>query len=94
LYLPNHQVFRPSSVITEMAIIRERISEISDGRVKWSNVKKDYGFIKTGDQGDIFVHYSAIIGEGFRSLSDEDCVTFDLERGPRGLLAVRVNKLT
>jgi len=66
-----------------------------EGRVKWFNDKKGYGFIETKDQGDVFVHYSAIDSEGggFRSLSEGDKVSFDVERGPKGPQAVKVRKL-
>ena len=66
---------------------------MSEGRVKWFNDKKGYGFIETQDQGDVFVHYSAISAEGFRSLSEGDRVSFDVERGPKGPQAVNVKKL-
>jgi CspA family cold shock protein len=66
---------------------------MSEGRVKWFNDKKGYGFIETKDQGDVFVHYSAIASEGFRSLSEGDHVSFDVERGPKGPQAVNVKKL-
>jgi len=69
------------------------IREMSEGRVKWFNDKKGYGFIETKDQGDVFVHYSAIASEGFRSLSEGDRVSFDVERGPKGPQAVNVKKL-
>jgi cold shock protein len=65
----------------------------SEGRVKWFNDKKGYGFIETKDQGDVFVHYSAIASEGFRSLTEGDRVSFDVERGPKGPQAVNVKKL-
>jgi len=71
----------------------ERICRMSEGRVKWFNDKKGYGFIETKDQGDVFVHYSAIMSEGFRSLSEGDKVSFEVERGPKGPQAVNVKKL-
>jgi CspA family cold shock protein len=67
--------------------------KMAEGRVKWFNDKKGYGFIETGDQGDVFVHHTAIDGEGFRSLSEGEKVSFEVERGPKGPQAVRVKKL-
>ncbi len=72
---------------------KKGFGEMSEGRVKWFNDKKGYGFIETKDQGDVFVHYSAIASEGFRSLSEGDRVSFDVERGPKGPQAVNVKKL-
>ncbi len=66
---------------------------MSEGRVKWFNDKKGYGFIVTEDQGDVFVHYSAIAGEGFRSLNEGDRVSFNVEVGSKGQQAVNVLKL-
>ena len=63
-----------------------------EGRVKWFNDKKGYGFIETDSQGDVFVHYSAIQGEGFRSLQEGDAVTFEIEQSPRGPQATNVNR--
>jgi CspA family cold shock protein len=73
---------------------KKGIREMSEGRVKWFNDKKGYGFIETKDQGDVFVHYSAIASEGFRSLSEGDRVSFEVERGPKGPQAVNVKKLS
>jgi cold shock protein len=72
----------------------ERNWEMPEGRVKWFNDKKGYGFIETKDQGDVFVHYSAILsdGGGFRSLSEGEQVSFEVERGPKGPQAVKVKK--
>ena len=63
------------------------------GTVKWFNDAKGYGFIarETGD--DVFVHYSAIEGDGFRSLREEQQVEFSVEQGSKGLQAVRVKVL-
>ena len=63
---------------------------MSEGRVKWFNDKKGFGFIESQEHGDVFVHFTAIDGSGFRSLSEGDEVTFDVEQGTKGLQAVRV----
>jgi CspA family cold shock protein len=72
---------------------KERIFEMPEGRVKWFNDKKGYGFIETKDQGDVFVHHTAIVSEGFRSLSEGEKVRFEVESGPKGPQAVRVQKI-
>lgn len=60
------------------------------GRVKWFNNKKGYGFIERDDGEDVFVHYSDIRGQGYRTLKDGQIVEFDIEETPRGLRAVNV----
>jgi CspA family cold shock protein len=62
------------------------------GRVKWFSDSKGYGFIERDDGEDVFVHYTAIKGEGFRSLSEGQEVEFDIVQGPKGLQAANVNK--
>ncbi len=64
---------------------------MSTGTVKWFNEAKGYGFITPADGSkDIFVHFSAIQGEGFRTLNEGQEVSFEVEQSPRGPQAVRV----
>ena len=61
------------------------------GKVKWFNDAKGYGFItRQSDGSDVFVHYSAIVGDGFRSLAQGQDVKYDLDEGPKGLHATNV----
>ncbi len=65
---------------------------MANGTVKWFNDKKGYGFIEMEGQDDIFVHYTGITGEGFRTLKEGEAVTFDIEETSRGPQAVNVQK--
>ena len=69
------------------------MSQRHKGRVKWFNPKKGYGFI-TPDDGskDLFVHYSDIEGEGFKSLEEGDKVSYEIEQSKKGPRAVKVKK--
>ena len=63
------------------------------GTVKWFNPEKGYGFIKRDDGEDVFVHYSAIAGEGFRSLEEGQRVVFEITDGKKGPQAANVVKV-
>ena len=63
---------------------------MANGKVKWFNEKKGYGFIESDEHGDVFVHFSAIQGDGFKTLNEGEDVTFDVENGNKGLQAVNV----
>ncbi|MGD0073416.1 MAG: cold shock domain-containing protein [Candidatus Binataceae bacterium] len=62
------------------------------GIVKWFSPKKGYGFITMEDGQDVFVHYSAIAGNGFRSLEEGEKVNFEVTQGPKGLQAANVSR--
>ena len=63
------------------------------GKVKWFNAEKGYGFIERQDGGDVVVHFSAIQGEGFKTLEEGQAVEFDVVEGNRGEQAANVVKL-
>ncbi len=69
------------------------MTERIQGVVKWFNGTKGYGFIEREDGPDVFVHYSAITGDGFRNLDEGDQVEFTVEESPKGLQASNVIKL-
>ena len=65
---------------------------MATGKVKWFNDAKGFGFIARDDGADVFVHHSAIVADGFRSLSEGQEVEFDITEGPKGLQAANVRK--
>ncbi|MGX6977962.1 cold-shock protein [Vagococcus elongatus] len=65
---------------------------MTEGTVKWFNAEKGFGFITVEGGDDVFVHFSAIQGDGFKTLEEGQAVTFDVESGDRGPQAVNVNK--
>ncbi len=69
------------------------MAERTEGIVKWFNGTKGYGFIQQEGGPDVFVHYAAIEGSGFKNLDEGDRVEFTVEQGPKGLQASMVTKL-
>jgi CspA family cold shock protein len=66
---------------------------MAEGTVKWFNESKGFGFITNEDGGDVFVHFSSIQGDGFKTLTEGDKVSFDIEEGEKGPKAVNVVKI-
>jgi CspA family cold shock protein len=63
------------------------------GTVKWFNGAKGYGFISRPGGEDVFVHFNAIVGDGYKNLNEGDVVEFEVEKGPKGLQASNVKKV-
>jgi CspA family cold shock protein len=66
---------------------------MEQGTVKWFNGAKGYGFISRESGEDVFVHFKAIVGEGYKTLNQGDKVQFEVEQGPKGLQAAKVSKV-
>jgi CspA family cold shock protein len=72
---------------------RKGESGMAEGTVKWFNDAKGFGFIEQDEGPDVFVHFSAIQGEGFKSLSEGDRVSFEVVKGPKGPQAANVRRI-
>jgi CspA family cold shock protein len=66
---------------------------MAKGKIKWFSNQKGYGFITGEDGKDIFVHYSAIKGDGYKSLNEGDQVEYEVTEGPKGAQATNVSKI-
>jgi CspA family cold shock protein len=73
--------------------LRKEGTILAEGKVKWFNEKKGFGFIESDEGGDVFVHYSAIQGAGFRTLYEGQRLSFEVEKGNKGPSAVNVTVL-
>lgn len=67
---------------------------MANGKVKWFNDQKGFGFISSDKGKDVFVHHSVIEGEGFKTLQENETVEYDAEDGPKGMKATMVRRLT
>jgi cold shock protein len=74
-------------------IYERRVLTVAEGKVKWFNEKKGFGFIENDEGGDVFVHYSAIAGTGFKTLYEGQRIRFDIEQGNKGPSATNVQPL-
>jgi CspA family cold shock protein len=70
----------------------KEVNSMANGKVKWFNDAKGFGFIAQEGGPDVFVHHTAIVADGFRSLAEGDRVEFEVKSGPKGLQAANVRK--
>jgi len=74
-------------------IVQEKVNTMVNGTVKWFNDSKGFGFLEQENGEDVFCHFSAIVGDGFKSLAEGDRVTFEVTKGPKGLQAANVKRV-
>jgi len=92
----NHLTAQSGVVFFTVVVIRleksyeRRMKAMMQGKVKWFNERKGFGFIEAENGSDVFVHFSAIKSSGFKTLQDGQSVSFEVQSGPKGLSAVNV----
>jgi len=79
--------------LTKISIFQEELSNMEKGRVKWFNAEKGFGFIEREDGKDVFVHFSAIAMDGFKTLEEGAEVEFEVVEGAKGPQAANVHKI-
>ena len=84
----------PRGPVLDRGVRKEAYVERLKGTVKWFNNAKGYGFIGRADGPDVFVHYSAVQGDGYKSLQEGDAVEFEITEGQKGPQAANVTKAT
>jgi CspA family cold shock protein len=86
----HHSRLSSATTLYQQPIRRAAVKE--KGVVKWFNGAKGYGFIQRSTGEDVFVHFSAILADGYRSLNEGEAVEFELQQGPKGLNAIEVTR--
>jgi CspA family cold shock protein len=76
-----------------MQILERGVQKMPEGKVKWFNEGKGFGFIEKDEGGDVFVHFSAIQASGFKTLNEGQRVSFDITQGPKGPSAENVKPI-
>jgi CspA family cold shock protein len=84
-------LWHPSS--TSINHYFQEVQHVAKGTVKWFNESKGFGFLTQEDGGDVFIHYSAIQGDGFKTLAEGQAVSFDVVEGPKGPKAENVQRI-
>lgn len=77
-------------MLRSLFVLRWRVPQMSKGKVKWFNEAKGYGFIQRPEGGDVFVHFSAIVGEGYRTLTEGETVEFEVAENEGRVQATNV----